>query len=87
MDEQPLPFNPDDLAELEARFARVTSDENEGYSVELIMTRAMARDMLENWFAALMGVPEAVAQVFADYAHIMQNVMQAVQADDRGELD
>lgn len=83
MDEQPLPFNPDDLAELEARFARVTSDEEEGYSVELIMSRAMARDMLENWFSALMGVPEAISRVFVEYAHIMSNIMLAVQEDDR----
>lgn len=83
-DEDP-DIHPDDLQELESIFARVSRDEYEGYSVELMMSRAMARDMLENWFAALMGVPEAVARAFAEYAHIMSHIMDAVKEDDNND--
>lgn len=82
MDDDAPDIHPDDLQELENAFAKVSRDEYEGYSVELMMSRAMARDMLENWFSALMGVPEAVTQAFMEYAHIMTSIMEAVQDDD-----
>lgn len=82
-------LHPDDVADLERIFARVSQDEEEGYGIEIYMSRAQARDMLAMWFEAMMGVPESIGACFIQYAHIMTSLMEAVQADDRenGDLD
>lgn len=82
-------IHPDDIKDLEKTFARVTRDEEEGYGIEIYMSRAQARDMLAEWFEAMMGVPESIGACFIQYAHIMTSLMEAVQEDDRenGDLD
>jgi hypothetical protein len=85
-DEEPN-IHPDDLEDLERTFARVTRDEEEGYAIEIFMSRSQARDMLAAWFEAMMGVPESIGACFIQYAHIMSSLMEAVQEDDRENDD
>ena len=75
-------IDPKLLEELEATFDRVVSDTENGYSIELIMSRATARDIVANWVKAMMGDSEAVAQSFYEYSQIVTSMMQALQEDD-----
>lgn len=81
-------MNPDDfnidpklLEELEDTFDRVVSDTENGYSIELIMSRAVARDIVANWIKAMMGHSDAVATCFYEYSQIVSSIMQALKED------
>lgn len=75
-------IDPKLIEEMEATFERVVSDTENGYSIELIMTRGQARDIVANWIRAMMGDEEAVAYAFSEYSHIIVSLMQALQEDD-----
>lgn len=74
-------FDPKDIEELEDIFVSVLEDHEEGYSVEVIVSRAQARDMVANWVQAMMGDPYAVAQSFIEYSQIVTCLMEALQQD------
>lgn len=80
-------FDPDDIAELEHKFNSVVSDSEEGYAMELMFSRADAREMLATWVKAMLGVPHAMADCFRNYSLIMEEVKNALEMDERGELD
>jgi hypothetical protein len=80
-------FNPDDIAEIESSLEAVVRDSAEGYMMELIFSRADAREMMATWVQALLGDPFAMADCFRNYSLIMEEVKEALAADDRGELD
>lgn len=80
-------FDPNDIAELEHKFNSVVSDSEEGYAMELMFSRADAREMLATWVQAMLGDPYAMADCFRNYSLIMQEVKVALEMDERGELD
>ncbi len=74
-------FDPKDIEELEEIFVSVLEDHEEGYSVEVIVSRAQARDMVKNWVAAMMGDPLAVSRSFMEYSQIIVCLLEALKED------
>jgi len=75
-------FDPNDLSDLESAFTRITHDSSVGYTIEFIMTKLAARDMVETWLNALMGDRDAIRTCMANYSYIVEEVMHALQQDD-----
>lgn len=75
-------FDPKDLEDLETKFTRITKDSAVGYTVEFIMTRLAAKDMVETWLNAMMGDREAIRTCMQNYSYIVEEVMNALQMDD-----
>jgi len=80
-------FNPDDVAEIENTLEAIVKDSEEGYMMELVFSRADAREMIETWVKAMLGDVYAMADCFRNYSLIMQEVKEALEMDERGELD
>lgn len=55
--------------------------------MELMFSRADAREMLETWVKAMLGDVYAMSDCFRNYSLIMQEVKEALEMDERGELD
>lgn len=79
-----LGFDPNDLNDIEEKFARIKKDADTGYSVEFIMTRLAAREMVETWIEALLGSRSAIKTCMANYSYIMEEIMEALKIDEDG---
>jgi hypothetical protein len=75
-------FDPKDLEDLETKFTRITKDSAVGYTVEFIMTRLAAKDMVETWLNAMMGDRDAIRTCMENYSYIVEEVMNALQMDE-----
>lgn len=76
-------FDPDDLHELNETFARVTRDADQGYTMEFSISRLQARELLGTWVRAQFGDPYALATCIQEYGKIMDELKNALDADDR----
>lgn len=81
MDEDEL-FTPEDMTEMMQRFRRVEDDTKTGYLIELHISRAAAREMVETWLEGLMGNKKALSVCFDNYSYLVEEIMQALQEDD-----
>ncbi len=75
-------FDPKDLEDLETKFTRITKDSAVGYTVEFIMTRLAAKDMVETWLNAMMGDRDAIRTCMQNYSYIVEEIMNALQMDE-----
>lgn len=82
MESDDLGFDPKDLQDIEQKFARIKKDATTGYSVEFIMTKLAARDMIETWIEALMGSRSAIRTCMGNYSYIMEEIMEALKIDE-----
>lgn len=76
-------FNPDDINELEERFGRIVSDSENGYVMELLVSRDSAKGLLKCWIAACLGDQSAMKESMAEYGRIMQELKEALKEDER----
>lgn len=76
-------FTPEDLEELSLRFNRMEEDSKIGYSIELQISRAAAREMVAIWLEALMGDKQALSVCFDNYSYLVGEIMDALGEDDR----
>ena len=83
MDPDDFDFNPDDLAELEERFEHVISDSENGYILELLISRANAKGLLKTWIEACLGDTVSMRAAMYEYGRIMQELKDAMVDDDR----
>jgi hypothetical protein len=83
MDPDDFDFNPDDLAELEKRFEHVISDSENGYILELLISRANAKGLLKTWIEACLGDTVSMRAAMHEYGRIMQELKDAMVDDDR----
>lgn len=83
MDPDDFDFNPDDLAELEERFEHVISDSENGYILELLISRANAKGLLKTWIEACLGDTVSMRASMHEYGRIMQELKDAMVDDDR----
>lgn len=79
--EEELPISPEDWQEINNAFARIVEDNEEGYSVEVIVSREQAREMVANWVEAMMGDPSAVSRSFMEYSQIIACLIEALKED------
>lgn len=75
-------FTPEDLQELSLRFNRMEEDAKTGYSIELQVSRAAAREMVSIWLEALMGDKKSLAVCFDNYSYLVGEIMDALGEDD-----
>lgn len=75
-------FDPQDLEDLETKFTRITKDSTVGYTVEFIMTRLAAKDMVETWLNAMMGDRDAIRTCMQNYSYIVEEIITALQMDE-----
>lgn len=83
MDPDDFDFNPDDLAELEERFEHVISDSENGYILELLISRINAKGLLKTWIEACLGDTVSMRASMYEYGKIMQELKDAMVEDDR----
>jgi hypothetical protein len=76
------PFDPDDLAEMSARFSGIIRDADEGYIMEFIISRADAKELVEVWGAAIGGDKLALAMCLGEFGKIVTELEQALRNGD-----
>lgn len=76
-------INPDDFAELEERFDHVISDSENGYILELLISRINAKGLLKTWIQACLGDTISMRAAMHEYGRIMQELKDAMADDDR----
>lgn len=76
-------FNPDDIADLEERFAKITKESSDGFFIEMFITKESARTMIKTWLEAIMGVPTAVKECLTNYGYIVDELILALEEDER----
>jgi hypothetical protein len=75
-------FDPSDIADLETKFARIKKDSSVGYTVEFIMTKLAAREMVSTWLSALLGDRDATRICMSNYSYLVEEIMNVLQEDD-----
>jgi hypothetical protein len=75
-------FDPNDIADLETKFARIKKDSAVGYTVEFIMTKLAAQEMVSTWLSALLGDRDAVRICMSNYSYLVEEIMNVLQEDD-----
>lgn len=73
------PFDPDDLAEMSARFSGIIRDADEGYIMEFIISRADAKELVQVWGAAIGGDKLALAMCLGEFGKIVTELEQALR--------
>lgn len=76
------PFDPDDLAEMSARFSGIIKDSDEGYVMEFIISKADAKEMSICWAAARRGDKLSIAMCLSEFGKIVSELEQALRRDD-----
>ena len=76
-------FDPNDMAELEERFDHVVSDSENGYILELLISRINAKGLLKTWIQACLGDTVSMRAAMYEYGRIMQELKDAMADDDR----
>jgi hypothetical protein len=74
-------FDPDDLAEIESRFRRITAGESEGYEMIFYISHNDAVDLVDAYRDAVAGEPMAMARCWTEFMQIMLRLEMAM-ADD-----
>jgi len=83
MEPDDFDISPDDMAELEERFEHVISDSENGYILELLISRANAKGLLKTWIEACLGDTVSMRAAMHEYGRIMQELKDAMADDDR----
>ena len=73
------PFDPDDLAEMAARFSGIIRDAGEGFTMEFVINRSDAKEIIQVWKAAIDGDKLALAMCFAEFGKIVTELEQALR--------
>lgn len=76
------PFDPDDLAEMSARFSGIIKDSDEGYVMEFIINKADAKEMAACWAAAKRGDKLSIAICLSEFGKIVSELEQALKRED-----
>lgn len=74
-------FNPDDIAYLDKKFAKIVKDTQEGYTIELQVSRLGAKDLVKDWVKAMMGNRAALNSCMKNYSHIINELMAELESD------
>lgn len=74
-------FNPDDIADLDAQFAKITKEHHDGFYIEMFISRSRAREMVKIWLEALLGVEQARMDCLRNYGYIIEEIMSAMDDD------
>lgn len=76
------PFDPEDLAEMSARFSGIIRDADQGFVMEFIISRADAKELVGVWGAAVGGDKIALAMCFGEFGKIVTELEQALRDSD-----
>lgn len=71
-------FDPEDIKDIEAAFARVENENHNGYRMEFYLSRETAIDMVTEWSEALMGNRDASNMCWSRYSYIMGEIISAL---------
>lgn len=76
------PFDPDDIAELEAAFARVEQEEQDisGYRMEFFLDDATANAIVNEFHEARLGNKRAMRSAWERYGYIVAQISDAITA-------
>ena len=74
-------FNPDDMSELEGIFANMISDNESGFVMEFIISKADAKEMSICWAAARRGDKLSIAMCLSEFGKIVSELEQALRRD------
>jgi hypothetical protein len=75
----PEDFSPEDIADIEAAFARVESEEM-GYRMEFFLDDATAQAVVQEWNQARLGDYESIVSCWSRYAYIVTQISDAITA-------
>lgn len=75
-------FNPDDIEELNKTFEQIIKDTENGYLVELYISKLAAREMIDEWLQAMLGVRESIGKCVQNYGYIVNCIIEEVKKDD-----
>lgn len=75
-------FDPDDIADLDARFAKINKESHDGFYVEMFVTRENARAMIRAWLEAILGNELAREESLKNYGYLIEELMKAMEEDD-----
>jgi hypothetical protein len=75
------PFDPDDLAEMSARFSGIIKDSDEGYVMEFIISKADAKEMSACWAAAKRGDKLSISLCLGEFGKIVAELEQALKRE------
>ena len=76
-------FDPYDMEELNKKFDQIIRDTENGYVIEFHMSRLAAREMVEEWVQAILGVPESTRRCMENYSYIVTCIMDELKKDDQ----
>lgn len=77
-----MSFDPNDMNELEEKFESIIKDSEEGYVVELHMSRLAAKELIAIWKRALTGDEDAIMECFGNYSYMIAEIIVAVKDDE-----
>jgi hypothetical protein len=76
----PEDFAPEDIADIEAAFARVYNEERMGYRMEFFLDDETANEVVREWAEARKGDLRAIMSCWSRYAYIVNEISDAVTA-------
>ena len=74
-------FDPRDMEEMNKRFEALIKQSTEEYVVEFRISKLGAKELISEWFQALVGAEEPIKKCFREYSHIMEELMVQMQND------
>lgn len=76
-------FDPDDIAELDELFTKITRESTDGFYIEMFISKLSARTMIKTWLEAILGAPAAVKECLTNYGYIVDELIKALEEDEQ----
>lgn len=71
-------FDPNDMSELSGIFAEMIADNEDGFIMEFGISRLNAKELVDAWYNAEQGDPDAMAASWIEYTKIIRQVQKAL---------
>ena len=75
-------IDPESMKEVEAMMEAIARKNEQGYMIELYVSRLEAEDMVKGWMRGLMGSDEELELCLRNYSYIMVKLMNQMKRDD-----
>jgi hypothetical protein len=74
-------FDPEDMSELSGIFAEMIADNEDGFIMEFGISRLAAKELVDLWKQASLGIKSAQVASWAEYTKIINQVKKALNED------
>lgn len=74
-------FDPEDITELSGIFAEMIADNEDGFIMEFGISRLAAKELVDLWKQASMGIKSAQVASWAEYTKIINQVKKALRGE------